>query len=445
MKIDAGVRVGFVAFLSLLFISSGFSSTAQGTTSVISPSAHYVSDHHASRVIVFVHGLNGNARDTWLFDSAHYWPKMIADDPSFADTDIYVASYPTPARGNHMSVNDLISYLSDELEDAGIFSQHKQVIFVAHSLGGIVVQQLLLTYRDKNLASKVPFIYLYATPQTGSDLANIGKLFKPDPLIKELAHGEGNFVLASMDTAWLHSGFENIKRYCAYETQTEKGFKVVSRESATRGCNDQVAIDSNHQNIVKPRDTAARSYTALKNKFIELSTQNTLVATPLQASPQIIQQQTNYGGSNLQVGNLYATPPGRRLDKKQIANIIASMKQIPKGSLVIVAMLPIDSEMRDFGGAIRFAAAQSGWTEDGIQMDTNKHSYITYRGLSERRNSPQGTHCIETPSNDPTDHRAADVIKILLSNGVNCNSGEPGAYPVVPNATLTIYIGVNTN
>jgi pimeloyl-ACP methyl ester carboxylesterase len=102
-------------------------------------------------------------------------------------------------------VNDLISYLSDELEADGIFSSHKQVIFVAHSLGGIVVQELLLTYRDKNLAAKVPFIYLYATPQTGSDLANIGKLFKPDPLIKELAHGEGNFVLPSMDTAWLHS------------------------------------------------------------------------------------------------------------------------------------------------------------------------------------------------------------------------------------------------
>jgi pimeloyl-ACP methyl ester carboxylesterase len=50
-----------------------------------------------------------------------------------------------------MSVNDLISYLSDELEADKVFSGHKQVIFVAHSLGGIVVQELLLTYRDKNL------------------------------------------------------------------------------------------------------------------------------------------------------------------------------------------------------------------------------------------------------------------------------------------------------
>jgi len=137
MKIDARVRAGIVTFLSLLIVvGASTDSAAQETASVISPSSHYVSNHNASRVIVFVHGLNGNARDTWLYDPTHYWPQMVADDPSFADTDIYAASYPTPTRGNHMSVNDLISYLSDELEADGVFSKHNQVIFVAHSLGG---------------------------------------------------------------------------------------------------------------------------------------------------------------------------------------------------------------------------------------------------------------------------------------------------------------------
>lgn len=445
MKIDAGVCRGIVTLLLMLTsfdcLSEG---SAQETSSVISPSSHYVSNRSASRVIVFVHGLNGNARDTWLFDSTHYWPQMIADDPTFADTDIYAASYPTPARGNHMSVNDLVSYLSDELEADGVFSKHKQVIFVAHSLGGIVVQELLLTYRDKNLAAKVPFIYLYATPQTGSELANIGKLFKPDPLIKELERGEGNFVLPSMDSAWLHAGFKSIQRYCAYETQTEKGFKVVSRESATRNCNDQVAIDSNHRNIVKPPTMEARSYTALKNKFVELSAQGDSAQEPSSAQPSIVQQQNNYGGNNFQVGNLYAGDPGRRLTDQKVSEIISSLKLTSKGHLVVVAMLPIDKEMRDFGAQLRFMAVQSGWTQDGVQMDTSRQSYFMDRGSGALTNAPQGTHCIATPPKDSGDHRAQDFIQILSNAGVNCESGGRGYYPVVEGATVAIYIGVNS-
>ncbi len=241
-----------VSIFLCLFGGTAVLSFAENPSPIISPQSHYISDHKSRRVIVFVHGLNGNARDTWLADSTHYWPQMVSADPSFAGADVYAASYPTPLRGNHMNVNDLISYLADELQADGVFERHEQVIFVAHSLGGVAVQQLLLTYRDKNLAAKVPFIYLYATPQTGSELANVGKLFRADPLIKELQHGDGNFVLPRMDTEWLHSGFESIKRYCAYETQPVRGFRVVHWESATRGCSDQVAIDANHLNIVKP-------------------------------------------------------------------------------------------------------------------------------------------------------------------------------------------------
>jgi hypothetical protein len=83
MKIDAGVRAGVVSLLSLFVVLGCLSSgVAQEPTAVISPSSHYVSNSNASRVIVFVHGLNGNARDTWLFDSTHYWPQ---DDSQRSD------------------------------------------------------------------------------------------------------------------------------------------------------------------------------------------------------------------------------------------------------------------------------------------------------------------------------------------------------------------------
>ena len=59
------------------------------------------------------------------------------------------------------------------LETAGVF-ERREVMFVAHSMGGLVVWQLLLKYQG--LAPKVPMIYFFATPTTGSELAALAKL-----------------------------------------------------------------------------------------------------------------------------------------------------------------------------------------------------------------------------------------------------------------------------
>jgi predicted alpha/beta hydrolase family esterase len=425
MKIDFEVRVCIVGSLSLFVaMSSAALSLAQEPTNVISPSSHYVSNNNNSRVIVFVHGLNGNARDTWLFDPTHYWPQMIADDPSFADTDIYAASYPTPTRGNHMSVNDLISYLSDELEADGVFSKHKQVLFVAHSLGGIVVQELLLTYRDKNLASKVPFIYLYATPQTGSDLANIGKIFKPDPLIKELAHGDGNFVLSSMDNAWLHSGFQSIKRYCAYETQTEKGFKVVGRESATRGCDDYVAIDSNHRNIVKPADDKARSYTALKNKFADLIALPDTVATvaPSQQSQPLNQNCPGgicIAGPNSGSPAVYnfekPDPPARNISQKNGEAAVSILQAVSPGQKIEIEMVGQTPEIDHFTRQIMQVFVDAKWNPNIAPTINFSLTYKMENGYSVYRG--EEVVCYYHPQPTP---KALAVVKAMNATGYPC-------------------------
>ena len=374
MRNGSGNLMRLVVYTVLcFFVDPTVLSSAENPSPVISPQSHYVSDRKSRRVIVFVHGLNGNARDTWLADSTHYWPQMISADPSFAGADVYAASYPTPVRGNHMSVNDVISYLADELQADGVFERHEQVIFVAHSLGGIAVQQLLLTYRDKNLAAKVPFIYLYATPQTGSQLANVAKLFRSDPLIKELQRGNGNFVLPRMDSEWSHSGFGSIKRYCAYETQSVKGFKVVDWESATRGCSDQVAIDANHFNIVKPADTSHRPYTALRNKFSDLLAQtakisiNSLDQRPSE-SPRNCQQSICIEGSNsgsLQVYNFGTlSPPPRGITNEQAKAAISLLSTAQPGTKLTLHIVGLDDEIERFARQIWAVFLESKWQVD---------------------------------------------------------------------------------
>src|ERR1039458_2960865 len=73
---------------------------------------------YKQRVIVFVHGLFGNAEDTWTNSQTHaYWPKLLLSDPRFNDSDIYVANYASPHFGNTMNVDEIAKSLESRLAD----------------------------------------------------------------------------------------------------------------------------------------------------------------------------------------------------------------------------------------------------------------------------------------------------------------------------------------
>lgn len=404
--------------------------------------AHYEKNEGHQRVIVFVHGLYGNAKESWLCKPDHYWPRMLTSDPVFIDSDVYVAGYETPKRGNSLSIDDTVTDLYTRLEDQKVFTSHKEVIFLVHSLGGLIVQRLLLTHRE--LQKQVSFIYFFATPQTGSKAADLASRFTHDPYVAELKTGDSNFFLPSIETDWLHANFASTRRFCAYETKKERHFKVVDRLSATRNCEDPVAIaGADHSDIVKPCSTDSLSYIAFRNKF--QSTHLEVSASAVEIPGTVLQQQNNFGGNNIQVGNLYANPPGRRLNPEQITRIENGLKAIPSGKLLVVAMLPITEEMREFMAAIRYATQKGGWTQSGVSMDTSTEVYAYFSGPGKKiTNAPQGTHCVVDPPKDPKDTRATDYIRILTSAGVNCSSGERGYYPSTDKATVSIFVGVNT-
>lgn len=228
-----------------------------------SPS-RYVRGPAAERVLVFVHGIYGDAKDTWTASSGAYWPDLIAHDGVFDNTDIYVAAYDTGI-GNRMDIYELALSLDQSLKNDGVFSKHRQVVFVCHSLGGLVLQRLLLTHRD--YASKVARIYFYSTPNEGAEVAAVFKLYSSDPLLQEMGSWEQH--LQTIENDWRSAGF-SIQRFCAYEKLDYKGIRVVSETSATRSCdNIPVPLNKNHLDIVKPSSVADPSYIFLRNGWRE--------------------------------------------------------------------------------------------------------------------------------------------------------------------------------
>lgn len=256
------VLLAFVAAGLLKHFVFGWSRGRHSQTAV----PHYERNQHKERVIVFVHGLFGDATSTWTCPAKTYWPGMLLKDHAFDDSDIYVASYNTPYVGNTMTIDDVVANLDNRLENDRIF-EHRDVVFVAHSLGGLIVQRFLLTHRE--YAKRVKVIYFFATPETGAEVARVGSIFSQDPLLRQMFPGGENDYLQNLEMEWRAADFGNIRRYCAYETQPTNGILVVDRLSGTRNCGKAVALHENHISIVKPCSTDDDAYIALRNAVEE--------------------------------------------------------------------------------------------------------------------------------------------------------------------------------
>ncbi|OIW33576.1 hypothetical protein CONLIGDRAFT_184066 [Coniochaeta ligniaria NRRL 30616] len=134
--------------------------------------------------IVFIHGLTGNSYDTWLHrESGVHWPRdLLKHDVPNARIlswgyDADVASFWGHASNNHLAehARNLLGDLVRLRVDTD--SERRAVLFVVHSLGGLVVQRALSISREraephlKSLEAATRGILFMGTPHNGSDLA----------------------------------------------------------------------------------------------------------------------------------------------------------------------------------------------------------------------------------------------------------------------------------
>ena len=123
----------------------------------------YVSRQTLMISIVFVHGLRGHRVHTWTKDGI-CWPKdLLPREPALSNVRILSFGYDSKVVdfGRHASLQDLfkhsISLLNDlcpkRVDDVGFVSssrrlsarsnqQDRPIIFIAHSLGGLVVKDV---------------------------------------------------------------------------------------------------------------------------------------------------------------------------------------------------------------------------------------------------------------------------------------------------------------
>lgn len=266
--------------------------------------SHYVGPNGSPTVVVFVHGVFGDAESTWKNSRTNaYWPELVENDNDFGKIDVFVASYPTSFFVSPYSINELVEHLHIQFDKHDIFGSHREVIFLCHSMGGLIVRAFLKRYPE--YAKKVTLIYFFSTPTEGSDIAKIAKWLSNNRQIPGLMPTDSDDYLEGLNDDWRALPIHIFSK-CAYEKQKTDGVMIVTRQSASSLCDGvPEPLDFNHITIVKPETADKDNYFLFKEAFKQRGTPpgesavsgGTLVAKKAFSSQPIVPSD---GGDTLQ-------------------------------------------------------------------------------------------------------------------------------------------------
>lgn len=148
--------------------------------------------------VVFVHGVLSSGETCWRHLNGTYWPELLACDPALDGFSLYVFTYRTGFFSGSYRLADAVDALKEHMRLDGVF-ERKRVVFVCHSMGGIVVRKFLVS-RAADLIERGTEIglFLIASPSLGSDYANWLA-----PLARFLGHGQADALRFAEDNVWL--------------------------------------------------------------------------------------------------------------------------------------------------------------------------------------------------------------------------------------------------
>ncbi|KAJ5211396.1 Tetratricopeptide-like helical [Penicillium cf. griseofulvum] len=140
---------------------------------------------------VFVHGLNPSGRNdhpfqTWTHSNGNFWPTaFLAEDIPYARIFVYGynSNITQPQTMSTASIKDHANTLLNLLDmERGpqMGSVPPKVIFIGHSLGGLVIKQALLNAKEDpkytSIRSATSGLVFFGTPHRGAKAVELGKI-----------------------------------------------------------------------------------------------------------------------------------------------------------------------------------------------------------------------------------------------------------------------------
>jgi hypothetical protein len=293
--------------IKLVLIASFLLISGCATSPIISGTADVnacfdVPSHKKPKLILFIHGINGDGRGTWTYngktqdgkgDISVYWPDLIEgdNDPGsieysrdFDVSSVYFES------NNYVGITEVAEKLLTCWQSNKV-SQYKEVFIVCHSMGGLIAKEMLLQMKmGSGVPENIKALITIATPQNGARIAEIAQGLHLGPFLgaRFLADMEPNspFLTEFLKQwprflAWRKFGDKTNCRiplmYAAREEKPEANIMYAVRDEEANTYIDDgelVTVDGSHIDCVKPADRRAFVYQWVKTKILATTDQD---------------------------------------------------------------------------------------------------------------------------------------------------------------------------
>lgn len=241
---------------------------------------------------------------TWSkdHDLDYFWPlQYLSHEPAIRDARImtfgYNASFKAGSGVTSISVLDFakellfdLKYTTDEsageLEELGIGEW--PIIFVVHSMGGLVVKEAYMQGKDDptytSIIEAISSIIFLSTPHRGTNLAEtLNRILKvslvsaPKQFISELA--SGSQLLQKLNESFRHVA-DRLQIISFYETRptamlkSTTSIQVLEKESSVLGYPGEISkpLDADHHSVCKYDGPNDPRYIAVRNVLKHLVT-----------------------------------------------------------------------------------------------------------------------------------------------------------------------------
>jgi hypothetical protein len=240
----------------------------------------WVRDVGSPAVVVFVHGILSGSENAWCTPDGICWPQLLPTDISGVSVDVVCIEYRSDLLNPTYSISDVIASLDGVLRHDRIL-ERKIIIFVCHSMGGLIVRRWIVDEQTTLLSLEIRLgLLLVASPSAGSHYANL-----LHPLSALVGNVQNRILRTIQQNDWIESldqSFFNLKEGGKLSIRGQELIEdkpppllrwlnlpllrrlfgpIVSQESAARYFGRAVKIaHSDHQTIAKPTSENSRQH-----------------------------------------------------------------------------------------------------------------------------------------------------------------------------------------
>ncbi|HJT42098.1 MAG TPA: ABC-three component system protein [Rhizomicrobium sp.] len=233
---------------------------------------------------VFLHGLTGDAHETWTFGEGaekQFWPPWLCED--FPDTAVYTLGYPAGMfqkwAKKELNLHERAEAILEDLATHQI--GQRPLALITHSLGGLLAKEMLRVANEcqddgwKAVCDNTKLVCFLATPHTGTALAGVANALIPrlsSTHVTALSNDSG--YLTALNKAYRDLAAQRAFATVAYyeKQKTKNAALVVSAESADPGVTNcrPIAIESDHIGICKLKARDELVYRSLQRHLSPL-------------------------------------------------------------------------------------------------------------------------------------------------------------------------------